>query len=88
MDYSRTELADRLAAEYVGGMLRGTARRRFEALLPAHPGLRAAVRAWQDRLMPPTAVVAPVTPSPAVWLRIEAAITTREWSRSRASRSR
>ena len=44
MDYSRPELADRLAAEYVAGTLRGAARRRFEALLPAHPQLRAAVR--------------------------------------------
>jgi len=55
MDYSRPELADRLAADYVAGTLRGPARRRFEALLPAHPLLRAAVRGWQDRLMPLTA---------------------------------
>ena len=74
MDYSRSELADRLAAEYVSGLLRGPARRRFEALLPAHPALRGAVRAWQDRLMPLTAVVAPQVPSPEVWKRIEARI--------------
>ena len=71
MDYSRTELADRLAAEYVSGLLRGPARRRFEALLPAHPLLRGAVRAWQDRLMPLTAVVEPQAPSPELWKRIE-----------------
>jgi anti-sigma-K factor RskA len=71
MDYSRPELTDRLAAEYVGGLLRGPARRRFEALLPAHPALRAAVRAWQDRLMPLTAVIEPQTPSPQLWQRIE-----------------
>ena len=45
MDYSRPELADRLAAEYVAGTLRGPARRRFETLLPAHATLRAATRA-------------------------------------------
>ena len=72
MDYSRPDLADRLAAAYVAGMLRGAARRRFEALLPAHPALRAAVRGWQDRLMPLTASVAPVAPPPRVWARIEA----------------
>ena len=72
MDYSRPELADRLAAEYVSGLLRGPARRRFEALLPAHAALRGAVRAWQERLMPLTAVVAPQQPSPEVWKRIEA----------------
>jgi anti-sigma-K factor RskA len=74
MDYSRPELADRLAAEYVSGLLRGPARRRFEALLPAHPALRGAVRAWQDRLMPLTAVVEPQRPSPMVWQRIEGRI--------------
>ncbi len=71
MDYSRPELADRLAAEYVAGTLRGPARRRFEALLPAHATLRAATRAWQDRLMPLTACVAPEKPSAGVWAKIE-----------------
>jgi anti-sigma-K factor RskA len=74
MDYSRPELADRLAAEYVSGLMRGRARRRFEGLLPAHPALRSAVRAWQDRLMPLTAEIAPEPPSAAVWQRIEAKI--------------
>ena len=71
MDYSRPELADRLAAEYVSGLLRGRARRRFESLLPAHAALRGAVRDWQDRLMPLTAVIEPQKPSAAVWKRIE-----------------
>ena len=66
MDYSRSELADRLAADYVAGTLRGPARRRFEALLPAHATLRAATRAWRDRLMPLTSVVTPAKPSAAV----------------------
>ena len=74
MDYSRPELADRLAAEYVSGLLRGPARHRFEALLPAHPALRGAVRAWQGRLMPLTSIVEPQRPSAAVWQRIEARI--------------
>jgi anti-sigma-K factor RskA len=71
MDYSRRELSDRLAAEYVLGTLHGGARRRFESLLPAHPGLRQAVWRWQDRLVPLTASVPPVTPSAAVWTGIE-----------------
>jgi len=74
MDYCRPELADRLAAEYVTGTLRGRARRRFEALLPAHANLRNAVREWQDRLMPLTLSVAPQAPSIDVWKRIEAQI--------------
>ena len=70
MDYGHPELADRLAAEYVAGTLRGPARRRFESLLPAHPQLRAATRAWEQRLMPLTASIAPVQPSGEVWRRI------------------
>jgi anti-sigma-K factor RskA len=72
MDYSRRPLADRLAAEYVLGTLRGRARRRFEALLPAHPALREAVAQWEQRLHPMAAGVKPVEPSAAVWRRVEA----------------
>lgn len=93
MDYSRPALADRLAADYVVGTLRGGARRRFETLLPAHPGLRTAVGGWQRRLGVLAADIAPVEPSPAVWERIQArlfngsasasvaAIATRWWQR-------
>jgi len=74
MDYSHPELADRLAADYVTGTLRGPARRRFEALLPAHPLLRNAVRDWQARLIPLTLSVTPERPPAQVWQRIEARI--------------
>ena len=72
MDYSHPQLAERLAADYVAGTLRGPARRRFEALLPAHPLLRDAVREWQTRLMPLTVSVEPERPPAVVWQRIEA----------------
>lgn len=74
MDYGRPQLADRLAASYALGLLRGGARRRFEALLPAHPSLRAALGEWHDRLMPLAAAVASEQPSPGVWRRIESRI--------------
>jgi anti-sigma-K factor RskA len=74
VDYSRPELTDALAADYVSGALRGGARRRFESLLPAHAALRDAVRGWESRLMPLTGVLTPVQPSAAVWARIEARI--------------
>jgi anti-sigma-K factor RskA len=74
MDYSKPALADALAAQYVAGTLRGPARRRFDALLPAHPALQSAVRTWQDRLMPLTGAVPPVQPPPRVWQRIEKAL--------------
>ncbi|MGH8796674.1 MAG: anti-sigma factor [Caldimonas sp.] len=74
MDYARPDLADRLACAFVVGTLRGPARRRFETLLPAHPALRAATHAWQERLMPLTVVIAPEAPTARVWQRIEARI--------------
>lgn len=75
MDYGRPELANRLAADYVAGLLHGRARRRFEALLPAHPTLRASVRSWNEHLMPLTASIAPVQPPLRVWRHIEARIS-------------
>ncbi len=74
MDYGRPALADRLAAEFVAGTLRGPARRRFETLLPAHPALRAATHAWQERLMPLTVAIAPEAPPARVWQHIDARI--------------
>ena len=74
MDYSRPELAERLAAEYVAGTLRGAARRRFEALLPAHPPLRSAVQAWHERLMPLTLTITPEAPPASLWKRIESRV--------------
>ena len=78
MDYSRSDRTDALASAYVLGTLRGAARRRFETLLPAHPALRRAVQAWQARLMPITASIEPVEPSPEVWKRIQARIAAPE----------
>ncbi len=72
MDYARPELADRLAAEYVLGTLRGPARRRFKALLDAHPALRSAVSRWEVQLAPLSASVVPVEPPPQVWTGVQA----------------
>ena len=65
------ELPDRLAAEYVLGTLTGGARRRFDALLPAHPTLRHAVAGWEKRLLPMALKAEPVQPAQAVWSAIE-----------------
>ncbi|MBK7261147.1 MAG: anti-sigma factor [Rubrivivax sp.] len=71
MDYSRPERAERLAAEYVLGTLRGPARRRFETLLPAHPALRQAVAQWQQALVPLATSVVPVAPPLQVWQGVQ-----------------
>jgi anti-sigma-K factor RskA len=65
------ELPDRLAAEYVLGTLAGGARRRFDALLPAHPALRHAVAAWESRLLPMALNAETVQPDARVWGAIE-----------------
>ena len=66
------DLPDRLAAEYVLGTLTGGARRRFDALLPAHPALRHAVAGWEARLLPMALKAEPVQPAVRVWSAIEA----------------
>ena len=42
-------LVEQLAASYAPGMLRGGARRRFEALARTHAPVRAAALIWQGR---------------------------------------
>lgn len=94
MDYSRPELADRLAAEYALGTLRGGARRRFESLLLAHPALRQASADWERRLAQLAIATEPVPPSPRVWegihkrlflaaqaMQDQAGVVTRWWQR-------
>jgi len=72
MNLLRGDLPDRLAAEYVLGTLSGGARRRFDALLPAHPALRRAVDGWERRLLPMALRAEAVAPPAATWSRIEA----------------
>lgn len=74
MDYSKRELADRLAAEYALGTLRGGARRRLQQLLPAHPALAAAVRDWETRMQALAAPLPEMAPSPRVWQQVQAAL--------------
>lgn len=71
MDYARPALAERLAAEYVLGTLRGPARRRFEALVDAHPALREAVAQWRERLMPLSVSITAVEPPERVWQGVQ-----------------
>lgn len=71
MDYARPALADRLAAEYALGTLRGPARRRYETLLAAHPQLRQSTVDWQRRLEPLTASETAQEPPAKIWRAID-----------------
>lgn len=64
-------LREQLAAEYVLGTLRGGARRRFESWLERDAALRAAVRAWQERLAPLAELGRPVQAPARAWDGIE-----------------
>lgn len=60
-----------LAGEYVLGTLPAAARAEVEQRLRLDPALRLAVQQWEADLLPLTALVEPVTPSAALWRRIE-----------------
>lgn len=64
-----------LAGEYVLGTLDADRRHAVAARLPQDAALRAAVEAWELRLLPLTALAPPAEPSPALWQRIATSIT-------------
>jgi anti-sigma-K factor RskA len=67
---------DVLAAEYVLGTLEGDEAQEAVRLLRDDPAFAAMVRAWETRLAPLAAIVAPVEPPPELWDRIAAATGT------------
>lgn len=64
-------LIDRLAADYALGTMTGGARRRFERAMREQPEVERAVLAWQQRLLPLDARLAPLPAGDALWRRIE-----------------
>ncbi|MCF5230415.1 MULTISPECIES: anti-sigma factor [unclassified Pseudomonas] len=62
---------DELASEYVLGTLPAEQRAEVEQRLKHDIELRAAVDAWEQRLLPLTALAEPVPPSAQLWRRIE-----------------
>lgn len=74
MDYGHHERAERLAADYAVGTLRGGARRRFEQLMPAHPALAGATARWLARLQLMADQVESVEPPARVWTAVQAAL--------------
>ncbi len=66
-----SEPLDELASEYVLGTLPAEQRAEVEQRLPHDAELRAAVDAWEQRLLPLAALAEPVPPSAQLWRRIE-----------------
>ena len=71
-----SDTLDELASEYVLGTLPAEQRREVEQRLLHDAELRAAVDAWEHRLLPLTALAEPVSPPAQLWRRIERDITT------------
>jgi len=71
MNYARPERGDRLAADYVLGMMPPRARRRFERVMATNATLAAAVAAWSDRLAPLDTLTAEEAPPARVWRAID-----------------
>jgi hypothetical protein len=69
--HQHPDLLDRLAAEYALGTLHGGARRRFEAVMQAHPDVARAAARWHERLAPMDADLPPLPAGDALWARIE-----------------
>lgn len=65
---------DRLASEYVLGLLDAEEMRRCEERLTRDAGLAVQVELWRARLAELDATAAPVTPDPALWPRIVAGL--------------
>lgn len=87
MNYRRPELLDALAAEFVLGTLRGSARRRFHRLMAELPEARSAVERWEQDLAPLSEGLNPVTPNPSTWNRLEARLFSNDGEASTPSRA-
>jgi anti-sigma-K factor RskA len=66
----RVERLDALAAAYVVGTMSGRARARLARMARTDTAVRAAIRAWEERLAPFAESAPPVNPSPQVWKRV------------------
>jgi anti-sigma-K factor RskA len=76
---------DELAGEYVLGTLSSADHDAVRTRMLSDAALRAAVQVWEERLLPLTALSAPVEPSERLWGRI--ARSTREAQSTRAAPS-
>ena len=65
---------DAAAGEYVLGTLSAEDHAAVAAALPQDAALRAAVYAWQDRLLPLSAQVPAAEPAPSLWTRVSLAL--------------
>jgi hypothetical protein len=76
MDYNRSNLGERLAADYVLGMMPPRARQRFERELAASATLSATVAGWSERFAPLDDTTRDEAPPAHIWRAIDRRIGT------------
>jgi anti-sigma-K factor RskA len=67
MDYLKPQRLDELAAEYVLGTLSRASRARMARLARGNETVAAALRSWENRLLPLLESLPPVSPPGRVW---------------------
>ena len=70
MNYTKPELLDALAGQYVLGTLKGLARKRFQRLLLSSSKAREAIFMWEQNLNNLASAITPQAPSDSVWENI------------------
>ncbi|RON57895.1 anti-sigma factor [Pseudomonas frederiksbergensis] len=76
---------DELASEYVLGTLPAEQRIEVQKRLAQEADLRAAVDAWEQRLLALTELAEPQTPTPLLWGRIERSLNSNDRRAPRAT---
>ncbi|MGH8402829.1 MAG: anti-sigma factor [Gammaproteobacteria bacterium] len=87
MKYDNQNLRELLAGEYVLGLLRGGARRRFERLLIEDARLRAEVVAWEEKFAAWNRSLKPLPPRNAVWWKLESRLQAGERAKRKTAGS-
>lgn len=72
--YTKPEVQERIARDYVIGSLSAAARRRCESLRMELPDLDQKIHKWSEHLQPMADAVPDLVPGNAVWERIDASI--------------
>ncbi len=85
MNYGNQNLRELLAGEYVLGLLRGAARRRFERLLIEDARVCKAVVNWEQQLTAWNRGLEPLTPPDSVWRKLQARLRAETRSRRKVS---
>lgn len=78
LDFQTPSSRNEIASNFVLGTLSAASRRAVEERLPHDTGLRLAVLAWQEQLLPLATLAAPVEPTAQLWQRIQSSMRAQD----------